>query len=122
MTNDIGAAALGALEQTLEPALAKMGFFTAPPEGDLPEAVSFSRIGANGSWNLQLTFEAHPEGAAVRLFIQSFCGDWVPQDLSRWGLPGVLRYSGARGFRRQTQALVRALEPVLIQVDGVITG
>ena len=111
------------LDDTLQVPLSSLGFFVAPADTSLaPGGAAFVRIGGNGGAVLQLVLEPCEHGATVRMFISSPFGDWVPQDLERWGLPGVLRYGGEKGLRRQVLFLTRVLKPVLEQVDGLVIG
>jgi hypothetical protein len=114
---------VGLLDQVLQAPLASLGLFVPPAETSLAsQGAVFNRIAGSGRAVLQLAIEPCEGGATVRMFISSQFGDWVPQDLERWGVPEMLGYSDARGLRSQARFLARALRPVLEQVDGLVIG
>ena len=98
---------------------ARLGFF--PLAAEVPvetSGVAFLRIGVSGSSKLLLTAEPQEYGASVRLFLWSSYGDWLAQDLERWGVPGNLRYRHPRSLPRQCRPLLEALEHgVLARLD-----
>ncbi len=57
------------------------------------------------------------DGAALRMFILSPFGHWVAQDVERWGMPQVLRYSNERTLAMECRRLVSAMKALVPQLD-----
>jgi len=102
----------------LETPLRDLGFALAPPE----VAQTTTGVALLCYGHLQVTLEPSSHGATVRFFILSSFGDWVAQDVKRWGIPATLRFRDQDQLRRQTPWFTSVLSAVLKQAQLMDPG
>jgi hypothetical protein len=111
-----------AIVDALEKPLARLGFGLAGPASSLTASgAAFLKLRPSSA-NIQLTLDPSPEGARVRLFVLSSFGDWVQQDLARWGIPAVLRYRHPGELRHRARAIASVLRAALRQAEPADPG